>query len=412
MNAPTFFPKPLDYIGRRVSNQVWTRTGGAWVDEGRTAFVYDGWNLISEISNLPSQIQSSKHYVWGLDLSGSLQGAGGVGGLLAHTHTDSSGTQTFHYTYDLNGNVSEVLDGSATIAAHYEYGPFGEMLREAYQSLEVRRSLGEGGFKFSTKYHDRETGLLYYGYRYYDPTAGRWISRDPAEEEGGVNIYASFRNSPIDYIDPVGLTDQSCNSGPPPLPPGQINESLLHPGPYSGDSIPGPPNRQWTPEQIQWRDQPGAVCHSCGDTLGNRRVLDHQPPMGMNPDNSSYRLYRHCPSCSSSQGGSVRAAQRFPQGPLPSSTAAMVNRGTNTINAAAGAAYLLEQASYMLEDMTTRLIVDRALEQCRRQKERCGGVCPGCCQVTGSATTDLLHAAPKTGFRLDIPPSLQEENLA
>jgi RHS repeat-associated protein len=186
MNAPTFFPKPFDSIGRRVSKQVWTRTGGSWVEENKTAFVYDGWNLISEISNLPSQIQSSKHYAWGLDLSLSIQGAGGIHGLLAQMHSDSSGSsQVIHYTYDLNGNISEVLDGSGTIAAHYEYGPFGEMLREAYPSLEVRRSLGEGGFRVSTKYRDAETGLLYYGYRYYDPTAGRWLNRDPIEEAGG-----------------------------------------------------------------------------------------------------------------------------------------------------------------------------------------------------------------------------------
>jgi RHS repeat-associated protein len=214
MNAPTFFHKPLDSIGRRVSKQVWKRTGGSWTDEGRTAFVYEGWNLISEISNLPSQIESSKNYVWGLDLSGSLQGAGGINGLLAHTYTDSSGSsQVFHYTYDLNGNVSEVLDGSGLIAAHYEYGPFGEMLREAYQSLEVRRSLGEGGFNFSTKYHDRETGLLYYGYRYYDPTAGRWLNRDPIEESGGVNLYGFVGNNPISRWDKLGLDSDEGGLG-------------------------------------------------------------------------------------------------------------------------------------------------------------------------------------------------------
>jgi RHS repeat-associated protein len=204
MNAPTFFPKRLDSIGRRVSKQVWTRTDGAWVDESTTAFVYDGWNLISEISNLPSQIQSSKNYVWGIDLSGSLQGAGGVGGLLAQTHSDSSGTRTFHYLYDLNGNISEVLDGSGTIAAHYEYGPFGEVLREAYQSLEVRRSLGEGGFTFSTKYRDAETGLLYYGYRYHDSATGRWLNRDPIEESGGLNLYGFVGNDAVNGVDVLG----------------------------------------------------------------------------------------------------------------------------------------------------------------------------------------------------------------
>jgi uncharacterized protein RhaS with RHS repeats len=124
-----------DYIGRRVSKQVWTRTDGSWVDESRIAFVYDGWNLIEEVRNPSSAIRNSSHYTWGIDLSGSNQGAGGVGGLLAHTRTDSSGSsQVFHYTIDLNGNVSEVLDESGGIAAHYEYGPFGELTHEFISS--------------------------------------------------------------------------------------------------------------------------------------------------------------------------------------------------------------------------------------------------------------------------------------
>ena len=66
-----------------------------------------------------------------------------------------------------------LADGQA--AATYEYGPFGEVIRET----------GARGnpFGFSTKYWD-ETGLLYYGYRYYNASMGRWVSRDPLEEEG------------------------------------------------------------------------------------------------------------------------------------------------------------------------------------------------------------------------------------
>ncbi|MEI6705099.1 MAG: RHS repeat-associated core domain-containing protein, partial [Deltaproteobacteria bacterium] len=51
---------------------------------------------------------------------------------------------------------------------------------------------------------DFETGLFYYGYRYYDPATGRWPSRDPIEEEGGVNVYAFTFNNPICEIDLIG----------------------------------------------------------------------------------------------------------------------------------------------------------------------------------------------------------------
>ncbi len=59
-------------------------------------------------------------------------------------------------------------------------------------------------FRFSTKYQDDETELLYYGYRYYSASTGRWISRDPIEEEGGRNLYAFPLNAPINGIDYLG----------------------------------------------------------------------------------------------------------------------------------------------------------------------------------------------------------------
>ena len=59
--------------------------------------------------------------------------------------------------------------------------------------------------RFSTKYQDDETGLLYYGYRYYQPVTGRWPSRDPIQEVGTINLYEFARNKPISSIDAHGL---------------------------------------------------------------------------------------------------------------------------------------------------------------------------------------------------------------
>ncbi|WP_221934052.1 hypothetical protein, partial [Klebsiella pneumoniae] len=132
--------------------------------ESTTAFVYDGWNLIEEVST-SSQTASINHYTWGLDLSLSLQGAGGVGGLLSVVcapFTESGligdwllpigyvlgAPSTFHYTFDLNGNVSEVLDDTGAVVAHYEYGPFGELLVENY---EAGLGTAVASFRFSTK---------------------------------------------------------------------------------------------------------------------------------------------------------------------------------------------------------------------------------------------------------------------
>ncbi len=89
-------------------------------------------------------------------------------------------------------------DGSRRVS--YQYGPFGETLRMSGPAAEANP------FRFSTKYFDAETGLYYYGYRYYSPELGRWPNRDPIGEKGGFNLFSSFNNSSIQYYDERGLT--------------------------------------------------------------------------------------------------------------------------------------------------------------------------------------------------------------
>jgi len=78
-------------------------------------------------------------------------------------------------------------------------GPFGELLR-ATGPLARANPL-----RFSTKYQDDETELLYYGYRYYSATMGRWLSRDPMEESGDWNLYGFACGNPLSHCDPLGL---------------------------------------------------------------------------------------------------------------------------------------------------------------------------------------------------------------
>ena len=136
-------------------------------------------------------------YTWGLDIRESSQGAGGVAGLLMV----NAGSGGIHFpAYDLNGNVMGLVKAAnGTISTRYEYGPFGEVF------CSVGELAGENPFQFSTKYTDFETDLVYYGYRYYSPDIGRWISRDPIEEQGGFNLYAFVNNDPINKIDTLGL---------------------------------------------------------------------------------------------------------------------------------------------------------------------------------------------------------------
>jgi len=105
-----------------------------------------------------------------------MHSAGGVGGLLrVTTYQPTKGS--FIPTYNGNGDVLGLVDESTgSTAAEYEYGPFGESL------LAVGAAIECNPFRFSTKFVDSETGLLYYGFRYYNPQTGRFINRDPLEE--------------------------------------------------------------------------------------------------------------------------------------------------------------------------------------------------------------------------------------
>jgi len=106
-------------MSRRAQKKVSTFTSGSWSLTSSTTYLYDGWNLIKEVKYPEPRTLTTEscYYVWGLDLSGSLQGAGGIGGLLARVKDGS----VQNYTYDGNGNVSELLNSDGSIAAHYEH---------------------------------------------------------------------------------------------------------------------------------------------------------------------------------------------------------------------------------------------------------------------------------------------------
>jgi RHS repeat-associated protein len=162
------------------------------------SYFYDGWNVIAEyVGSAGLQPALSQTYLWGTDLSGTLQGAGGVGGLLA-VQIQYPQSSIYYPSYDGNGNVSDYLGSDGTISVHFEYDPFGNTTINS-------DATGLFGYRFGTKHLDLETCLYYYGYRYYDPATGRWPSRDPIEEKGGSNLYGFVGNGGVDWVDVLGL---------------------------------------------------------------------------------------------------------------------------------------------------------------------------------------------------------------
>ena len=109
--------------------------------------------------------------------------------------------ETYYYVTDGNKNVIALLDAEGNRVAEYAYGPFGQILHMEGELAEINP------FRFSSEYYDDETGLVYYNYRYYNPTLGRWIKRDPIEERGSQNLYSIAHNNLVNAIDRLGLLE-------------------------------------------------------------------------------------------------------------------------------------------------------------------------------------------------------------
>ncbi len=156
-------------------------------------FTYSGWSLLCETLTT-NHYQLTTYYVWGKDLSGTPDGAGGVGGLLA---TEVGGVWYFPL-YDNNGNVTDYVSETGEVVASYTYDAFGRTIAQSGAMAD------EFPFRFSTKYYDAEAKLYYYGERFYSPELGRWLNRDPIEEDGGDNLYMFCGNNGVNAFDALG----------------------------------------------------------------------------------------------------------------------------------------------------------------------------------------------------------------
>jgi len=204
---------------RRRIRQEFTWSGSSWTQTNAVYYVYDGNLVIQErgINNLPATT-----YARGKDLSGSLEGAGGIGGLLARTtqsYADAPMAGHAFYHSDGNGNVTCLINGSQAIVAKYLYDAFGNILSKS--GLLADANL----YRFSSKEVHVNSGLVYYLYRYYDPNLQRWPNRDPWREAGfgrtrkqnavwtrpsadprfGLDLYRFVENQPPNGRDSLGL---------------------------------------------------------------------------------------------------------------------------------------------------------------------------------------------------------------
>jgi RHS repeat-associated protein len=110
----------------------------------------------------------------------------------------ATGGSTYYLTYDQIGSLRVVADASGNVIKRIDYDSFGNIIVDTNPSLMVP-------FRFAGGLHDRDTGLVRFGYRDYDPDTGRWTAKDPIFFDGGdTDLYGYCLNNSINLVDPDG----------------------------------------------------------------------------------------------------------------------------------------------------------------------------------------------------------------
>jgi RHS repeat-associated protein len=242
-----------DGFGRRRERREFSWSGSAWTLTNEVRYVYDGMLVMQErdANNLPQVT-----YTRGNDLSGSLQGAGGIGCLLARTAMSNLESPHAYYHSDGNGNVTALVNTNGAIVARYQYDPYGNLLGMSGPLAQANL------YRFSSKEWHANAGLYYYGFRYYEPNLQRWLNRDPINEPGHKLLRVEIR-------------------------PFKLREELALYGFVANDPI----NGLWipvSPGQVVWTEgsEKNSVLGSGltgdfrGEILGLRRFMFTAPALG------------------------------------------------------------------------------------------------------------------------------------
>ena len=204
-----------DGLQRKRIEQEFSWNGSGWAMTNEVFYIYDG-NLV--LQERDTNFEPVTTYTRGIDVSGTLDGAGGIGGLLARSDNQKNvpaildpatpnpqNLVNSYYFNDVNGNVVALVSPSGMFLAQYEYDPFGNLISKSGPMADINK------YRFSSKEWDDNEHLYYYGYRFYEPNLQRWLNRDPLADEGrlarfdsGSPLYTFVDNSALDEYDPLG----------------------------------------------------------------------------------------------------------------------------------------------------------------------------------------------------------------
>ncbi len=172
-----------DSQNRRIAKRKYRKTAEGWSLERTIKFLYQDNSDVGSIED--GQVTSFRPL-------GEGRGAE-IGAAFAIEINEN----VYIPFYDQAGSVTVLVDTSTNTPIYSaRYSSFGQ----------VEKSTGiDSPYQFSSKRYDPESGWIYFGRRYYDPSLGRWTTGDPAGYSDGFNLYAYVRNNPLTFVDQFGL---------------------------------------------------------------------------------------------------------------------------------------------------------------------------------------------------------------
>ena len=183
-----------DSFHRRMTKEVAIKKGNRWVVVDFERFIYDGDNeigsedLIRVKTNQLRMLSETNRAEIGSAVAIEIEG------------------NVYGPVHDLYGNLSLIQNiNSSPDGEFYQYSAFGEERIFTLNGIIQEDSIVNNPWRYSSKRKDKETSLIYFGRRYYDPEIGRWITPDPEGFTQGLNLYSYLLNDPLLKVDLYGL---------------------------------------------------------------------------------------------------------------------------------------------------------------------------------------------------------------
>jgi RHS repeat-associated protein len=155
-------------------------------------------------------VHSGPHVIAELDAAGTLQRSythgPGIDNILAMTVHTNTATNTYYFLKDHLGTVHAVTDDSGLVVESYTYDAWGNVTAHDPAGVPIPTTRIGNRYLFQGREYSWKTGLYYFRARWYNPTTGRWLSKDPIGIAGGLNQYVFCGNRPVTSGDPFGLT--------------------------------------------------------------------------------------------------------------------------------------------------------------------------------------------------------------